>query len=79
MPLVVKYSPVLKDVSAFSSMPDMQNTAKKTPEEGNGGDERRSGARDRRIEDKERRDPERVADEIAPRRHPEIKDRRTSD
>ena len=60
-------------------MPDMQNTAKKTPEEDFDGDERRSGARDRRIKDKERRDLERVADEIAPRRHPDIKGRRTAD
>ena len=76
MSLVVKLCFVLEDVSALSSMPDMQNTAKKTPQE---GDDRRTGARDRRIEDKERRDSERVAEEIAPRRHPDLKGRRTTD
>jgi len=60
-------------------MPESQNSAKKTPDEGQAGDNRRSGAKDRRIEDKERRDPDRVADEIAPRRHPDIKGRRESD
>ena len=43
------------------------------------GDERRDGPKDRRQNDKERRDPERVADEIAPRRHPDVKGRRDYD
>lgn len=43
------------------------------------GEERRDGPMDRRAKNKDRRDPERVAEEIAPRRHPDIKDRRNSD
>ncbi len=43
------------------------------------GDERRDGLKERRSKDKDRRDPERVSDEIAPRRHPDIKGRRTYD
>ena len=43
------------------------------------GEERREGAKDRRVSDKDRRDPERVAEEIAPRRHPDIKGRRDYD
>jgi len=43
------------------------------------GEERRDGPRDRRAKNKDRRDPERVADDIAPRRHPDIKGRRESD
>ena len=43
------------------------------------GEERRDGPKDRRQTDKDRRDPERVADEIAPRRHPDINGRRDYD
>ena len=43
------------------------------------GEEKRSGVRDRRITDRDRRNPERTADEIAPRRHPDIKGRRSYD
>jgi hypothetical protein len=43
------------------------------------GDERRDGPKDRRSQARDRRDPERVADEIAPRRHPDIKGRRDYD
>lgn len=60
----------------------MTSSPEKTaPETANAyqGDERRDGAKDRRQTDKDRRDPERVADEIAPRRHPDVKGRRTYD
>ena len=60
-------------------MPELNNTAEEPFEDGRQGEDRRQGAKDRRITDKDRRDPERVADEIAPRRHPDIKDRRTRD
>ena len=39
-------------------------------------EERRKGPKDRRTTKSERRNPERIADEIAPRRHPDVKDRR---
>ena len=41
--------------------------------------ERRDGPKDRRQTGKDRRDPERVADEIAPRRHPDVNGRRDYD
>ena len=70
-------------ISAVSSMPDLDNTAEETfPEKIEGEDsneDRRAGATDRRTGDKDRRDPERVAEEIAPRRHPDIKGRRSTD
>lgn len=43
------------------------------------GEERREGPKDRRNANKDRRDPERLAEEIAPRRHPDIKGRRDYD
>jgi hypothetical protein len=60
-------------------MPELKNTAEETFEESTQGENRRQGAKDRRITDKDRRNPERVADEIAPRRHPDIKGRRSTD
>ena len=60
-------------------MPETNNAAKETFDQVHQGEERRQGAKDRRINDKDRRNPERVADEIAPRRHPDIKGRRASD
>ena len=42
-------------------------------------EERRSGVRDRRISKADRRNSERLVEDIAPRRHPDIKDRRKSD
>lgn len=42
-------------------------------------EDRRSGARDRRTAKADRRNSERLAEDIAPRRHPDIKDRRKSD
>jgi hypothetical protein len=38
--------------------------------------ERRSGARDRRVAAEDRRNAERVADDLSPRRDPERQDRR---
>jgi len=43
------------------------------------GEDRRDGPKDRRVNKKDRRDPERLAEEIAPRRHPDIKGRRDYD
>ena len=60
-------------------MPEPNNAAEETFDPVHEEEERRQGAKDRRIADKDRRNPERVADEIAPRRHPDIKGRRTSD
>ncbi|MGE0625628.1 MAG: hypothetical protein AB7I04_13305 [Pseudomonadales bacterium] len=42
-------------------------------------EERRSGVRDRRIAKADRRNSERLVEDIAPRRHPDVKDRRKSD
>lgn len=42
-------------------------------------EERRTGARDRRTAKVDRRNSERLAEDIAPRRHPDVKDRRSSD
>jgi len=60
-------------------MPDLENSAQKAFEEGQTDEDRRLGAKDRRNTDKDRRDSERIADEIAPRRHPDIKGRRSTD
>lgn len=38
--------------------------------------ERREGPADRRVATEERRNPERIAQDIAPRRDPDVKDRR---
>jgi hypothetical protein len=43
------------------------------------GEERRNGPKDRRTARTDRRNPERLAEEIAPRRHPDIKGRRSTD
>ncbi|MEQ8857591.1 MAG: hypothetical protein RIC56_02990 [Pseudomonadales bacterium] len=40
------------------------------------GPERRTGSKDRRTRKQDRRDPERVADELVPRRNPDRPDRR---
>ena len=53
--------------------------AAENPQGSQQGEERRDGPSDRRKQAKDRRDPERVADEIAPRRHPDIKGRRDYD
>jgi hypothetical protein len=60
-------------------MPDPNNTAAQTLEEDQQGEDRRQGIKDRRIAEKDRRNPERLADDIAPRRHPDIKGRRSTD
>lgn len=60
-------------------MPDLTNTAVEPLEEGYPGEERRQGMKDRRIADRDRRNPERLADDIAPRRHPDIRGRRSID
>ena len=60
-------------------MPETSNAAKTEFEHDQAEEERRQGAKDRRIAGKDRRNPERVAEEIAPRRHPEIRGRRSSD
>jgi hypothetical protein len=59
-------------------MAEQNNTAAETLE-GHQGEDRRQGIKDRRIADKDRRNQERLADEIAPRRHPDIKGRRSAD
>ncbi|MFV2089650.1 MAG: hypothetical protein ACC642_03250 [Pseudomonadales bacterium] len=53
-------------------MPELENSAQQ-------GEDRRQGAKERRKSDKDRRDLERLANEIAPRRHPDIKGRRSDD
>lgn len=40
------------------------------------GKDRRKGARDRRETRQDRRNPERVADDVGPRRHPDVRERR---
>jgi hypothetical protein len=42
-------------------------------------EDRRTGTRDRRVAKVDRRNSERLAEEIAPRRHPDVKGRRSSD
>jgi len=53
-------------------MPELENSAQQ-------GEDRRQGTKERRKKDKDRRDLERLANEIAPRRHPDIKGRRSGD
>lgn len=43
---------------------------------GDAGEERRKGPADRRKHNPERRNPERVAEDVVPRRNPEQPDRR---
>lgn len=64
--------------STHALMPDSDNTAQKSATDRE-GEERREAAKNRRKTKKDRRDPERVAEEIAPRRHPDLKGRRSSD
>ena len=82
-PQYVKISANSEDLSAlFMTFPSPDpSVPESTPDsaEAYQGEERRDGAKDRRQLDKDRRDPERVADEIAPRRHPDIKGRRDYD
>ncbi len=64
------------------TVPMPENTAAEASEnyqEAHPEKERRDGPKDRRKTSRDRRDPERVAEEIAPRRHPDVKGRRTYD
>ncbi|MGD8416548.1 MAG: hypothetical protein PVH91_05785 [Pseudomonadales bacterium] len=67
-------------------MPENQNTAVEMDDRAKDdqgsealAEEKRSGTRDRRIAKTDRRNPERLAEEIAPRRHPDVKGRRDYD
>ncbi|MCB1683927.1 MAG: hypothetical protein KDI31_05565 [Pseudomonadales bacterium] len=51
---------------------------KQASQSGHAGSERRSGPADRRSSQPDRRNPERTAEDFAPRRHPDVKDRRTT-
>ena len=78
-PQYAKISANFEDLSAlFMTCPSPDQSAPDSAEAYQ-GEERRDGPKDRRRLDKDRRDPERVADEIAPRRHPDIKGRRDYD
>ena len=59
-------------------MPKTENSAQRALDEAESED-RRQGAKDRRKANKDRRDLERLADEIAPRRHPDVRSRRSRD
>ena len=63
----------------MQDMREEPDPVSESPDSGYQGDEKRSGVRDRRTTDRDRRNPERAADEIAPRRHPDIKGRRSYD
>jgi hypothetical protein len=60
-------------------MPEPNKAGQNPDESASEAEDRRQGVKDRRTGDKDRRDPERTADEIAPRRHPDVKGRRDSD
>lgn len=70
--------------SGRRAMSDNQISASKPGEPKQGSaeqerEERRSGHRDRRKAGTDRRNAERLAEDIAPRRHPDVKGRRSYD
>jgi hypothetical protein len=60
-------------------MSQVNPTAAESLDEHYEGEDRRNGSKDRRKAKVDRRNPERLAEEIAPRRHPDIKGRRSTD
>ena len=57
--------------------PEKVQQAKKVQQVKKAQEERRAGPADRRRTQPDRRNAERVSEDVAPRRHPDVKDRRS--